>query len=324
MMQENVIRKFVDNILLNLGTISSSGLYNGEAGVALALFEVAKYLQDENIEEKAFDLLQKSLVRPPDDYGFENGLSGIGYVLIYSIRNKFIDADFNEIFKERYEETVRNFEDIDKQPDKLLNSLKVIYFLSALEDIQYEDMRIRSIIDKIFRGVELYLSLQFFDWKDVCYINNKPDVLQIYETYLKLVDFSGYTSFSNSLINSYIQLYREGRIVSLLPVGYYLHRIMKQKGITEYDDVINDNLNYGLININPEFYFLGEKLNLARIVENLDENSKIDRSLIDMNLLGGSLDKIKRMICPGFPLCSYQHGLARYLIFCVNKNAPLL
>lgn len=323
-MQENVIRKIVDNILLNLGSISSSGLYNGEAGIALALFEAAKYLHDEIIEEKAFALFQKSLVRPPDDYGFENGLSGIGYVLIHSITNKFIDADFNEIFEDRYEEIIRNFEDIDKQPDKLLNSLKVIYFLSVLKDIQYEDMRIRTIIDKIFQGIELYLSLQFFDWKDVCYINNKQDVLQIYETYLKLVDFSGYTCFSSSLINSYIQLYREGRIVSSLSIGYYLHRIVKQKGITEYDDVINDNLNYGLVNINPEFYFLGERINLARIVVNLDENSKIIRSLMDMNLVGGSLDKIKRVICPGYPLCSYQHGLARYLIFCVNKNTPLL
>ena len=54
MINETTIRKIVDNILLNASSVNSSGLYNGKAGMALALFEAARYLKDDGIEEKAF------------------------------------------------------------------------------------------------------------------------------------------------------------------------------------------------------------------------------------------------------------------------------
>jgi hypothetical protein len=48
--------------LLNACSVSSSGLYNGKTGMASALFETGNYLQDEHIEDRAFDLLQEALV----------------------------------------------------------------------------------------------------------------------------------------------------------------------------------------------------------------------------------------------------------------------
>ena len=90
MINETKIRKLIDYTLLNACSINSSGLYNGKAGIALALFEVARYLQDEYIEEQAFDLLQEALVSKTEDISFENGLSGIGYVLLYLIENEWL------------------------------------------------------------------------------------------------------------------------------------------------------------------------------------------------------------------------------------------
>lgn len=163
MIDETNIRKTIDELLLNIGSVNSSGLYNGKAGVALALFEAARFLQDEEIEDEAFSLFQEALIRNKNNYSFENGLSGIGYILIYLITNKFIDADFDEIFKEQCEMIIKDFESIDKYPDKLLPSLNIIYFLSVLRDVHCEDIRLNQIIEKIFQGIELYLSLQLFD-----------------------------------------------------------------------------------------------------------------------------------------------------------------
>jgi len=56
------IRKLTDYVLLNSDSVNSFVLYNGKAGMALALFESTKYLHDENVEDKAFRLLQESLV----------------------------------------------------------------------------------------------------------------------------------------------------------------------------------------------------------------------------------------------------------------------
>lgn len=94
------------------------------------------------------------------------------------------------MFGDQREAIIKHFENIDKQPDKLLVSYKIIYFLFVLDKLQKQDERIYSIIEKIFQGLELYLSLQFFDWKNIYYINSKDYVLQMYEAYLKLVDFA--------------------------------------------------------------------------------------------------------------------------------------
>lgn len=151
--------------------LSTLPVFTTESEDLFTLFETAKCLQDTEIEDKAFSLFQESLIRKTNDYGFENGMSGIGYVLIYLITNKLIDADFEDLFGDQREAIIKHFENIDKQPDKLLVSYKIIYFLFVLDKLQKQDERIYSIIEKIFQGLELYLSLQFFSWgKNIYYI----------------------------------------------------------------------------------------------------------------------------------------------------------
>ncbi|MDD2283956.1 MAG: hypothetical protein PHQ11_00945 [Paludibacter sp.] len=323
MINEITIRKLVDCILLNACSVNSSGLYNGKAGMSLALFEAARFLHDEKIEDKAFDLFQECLVRPTNDYSFENGLSGVGYTLIYLIINKFIDADFEEVFKEHCEKIIYDFDSIDKHPDKLLISLKAIYFLSVLKSVHYEDIRVNQIIEKIFQGTELYLSLQFFDWKNMYYINRKADVLKTYETYLKLIDFAEYANFSDYLMNSYAELYRSGRIASSLSTGYYLCNIMKQNNVTQYRDVINSNISYGLKDIHPNLLSLEQKINLTKIIENIN-TSYGDYRLMGIDFWGENFEKIKSSVRPNHLHYGYQYGLVRYLIYSINKRAILL
>ena len=282
MISDTTIRKLVDYISLNACSVNSSGLYNGKSGISLALFETAKCLQDTEIEDKAFSLFQESLIRKTNDYGFENGMSGIGYVLIYLITNKLIDADFEDLFGDQREAIIKHFENIDKQPDKLLVSYKIIY-----------------------------------------YINSKDYVLQMYEAYLKLVDFCNYKYFSKSLMDSYVTLYSEGRIASSLVRGYYLRSIITKNNMVGFNDVIRDHIRYGQKNINPAILFLDQKINLTGIIENADENRvKIQR--IEMDLSEESLERIKRMVRPNCIHVGYQYGLARYLGFCANKKFPLL
>jgi GT2 family glycosyltransferase len=314
MEQESHIRKLTDYILLNVSSVNSSGLYNGKTGMVLALFEVANYLQDESIYNRAFDLLQKVLVTETEDIGFENGLSGIGYMLLYLIENEIIDADFEEIFGSQCEKIIGGFEHIDKQPDKLLASLKAICFLSELNKTKNEDIRIKSIIEKIFQGVELYLSIQFFDWKNIGYIGHKTKVLEVYETYLKLVDFSEYSDFSVSLINDYAELYRENKMASSLSIGHYLRSITTKNDLSsEYNDIIDSNINSGLKNIYPSSLSLNEKLNLAKVLNDMDNSYEID--------LFAPKNNLSR---PASSQLDYQLDTARYLIYRVNKNNPLL
>lgn len=90
-----------DFIRLNACGLQSAGLAMGKAGVAIALFEAARTLQDEAMEDDAYDLLREALLSRHTDLDMQNGWAGIGFALWYLIRYRFVEADFNELFADR-------------------------------------------------------------------------------------------------------------------------------------------------------------------------------------------------------------------------------
>ncbi|MDR0540849.1 MAG: hypothetical protein LBH19_01410 [Dysgonamonadaceae bacterium] len=327
MIPKETIQQVTDHLLQNIKTANVTGLYNGKAGLSLALFIAATHLQDEHIEDVSFNILKESLVFKNYDLSFENGLAGIGYALLFLIENKYLDADFDEIFGEQYEMIIKGLETIEKDPLKLLNSLQVIYFLTKAGNIKKEDGRIRKMIKRIFEGLELFLSVQFHDFSDIHYINKKADVLNMHKIYLKLVDYSGYIHFSNSLLEDYAALYRKGRVVSSLETGFYLRNIAARHDITIYDDIITENINNGMNNLYLDTLSLKERIDSAKIVSNIQykDDKEYNMLLNFENLRKGKeiQDLLKTVDGKSYPL-GYGAGVGRFLIYCVNKHIELL
>ena len=313
------VSKIVEHILSNVCKVSSAGLYNGKAGISLALFEASKILRDECIENEAFSLLKEALILKGKDLSFENGLSGIGYALCYLIENKFIKADFDEIFGEQYEKIIKSHENIEKEPERLLNSLKIIYFLTA---VKKKDERLQKIIKKIFEGLELFLIVQFQDFADVHYIKDKIAVLRIFEIYLKLVNYADYKHFSHSALSSYAELYRHGNVLSSTTIGYYLDKLAKKNVITEYYGLVNEHIMYGVRNIRIDELSLRKKIDLLKCFYDAEKQEFIHCDLMRVK------EKIAQNIFKKATIAStplgYKDGLARLLLFCVNKKAELL
>jgi hypothetical protein len=308
------VSKFVDRILSNVCLINTAGLYDGKAGISLALFEASGYLKDEGVENEAFKLFQEALILKTQDLSFEYGLSGIGYVLCYLIENKFMEADFDEIFGDQYEKIVKNLGDIEKKPERLLNVMQVIYFLSMVKKV---DKRATTIIRKIFEGLELFLTVQFFDFMDIHYINDKMAVLRIYEIYLQLVNHADYKYFSRSLLNDYADLYRKGRLVSSIATGHNLWILLRKNKITEYDDVVANNLMYGIRNIKMDMFSLREKIDVMKLLSDTEKNGIVQPT--DMKM-----DDLLKSVNANFAPLGYKEGLARLLLFCVNRQTELL
>lgn len=93
--------KLSDYLILNGYSKNSSGLYFGKAGIAIGLFELSRYLNDERIENHAFELLNQSLISKTEVCDLEKGLSGIAYALRYLIENRFVEADANELIGDK-------------------------------------------------------------------------------------------------------------------------------------------------------------------------------------------------------------------------------
>ncbi len=107
-MAVDLINKITDYVLLNAYSLDSSGLYHGKAGISLALFEVARLMEDDYLEEHAFELLQEALLYEGDDLSLNNGYSGISFVFHYLIEHNFVDADVDELFGEQ-EQNLKSF-----------------------------------------------------------------------------------------------------------------------------------------------------------------------------------------------------------------------
>lgn len=93
--------KLSDYLILNGYSKNNSGLYYGKAGLAVGLFELSRYLNDERIENHAFELLNQSLISKTEVCDLEKGLSGIAYALRYLVENRFIEADANELISDK-------------------------------------------------------------------------------------------------------------------------------------------------------------------------------------------------------------------------------
>ena len=66
-----VLYDYAFYLRINASALSSVGLYEGKAGIALALFEVADLLQNADIENYAVRLLEECLVTSVNDLSFK-------------------------------------------------------------------------------------------------------------------------------------------------------------------------------------------------------------------------------------------------------------
>ena len=326
MIQKETVKKVADRILKNTNKVDATGLFNGKAGLSLSLFLAAEYLQEERIDQAANTLFLESLIIRNSDVSFENGLSGVGYLLLYLLENNIVDAEFDEIFGTQYESIIRSLEDIEKLPNGLVNMLPTVFFFSKSRAQKKEDERIIAIIKKFFEGVELFLTVQFRDFDDIRYIKKKQHVLNIFKAFLRLVDYSKYSSFSHSLLENYASIYRKGRIVSSLEVGYYLSKIAVKNKISKYDDVIFDNINNGMNNIYPDTLSLRERIDLAKILSDIENANYQEQKLLpEIKKLDKDkvIDDLIRTVDENFFPYGYGAGLGRLLIYCVSKQTEL-
>lgn len=128
-----LIRKLASSVVLNSAAVNASGLNSGRMGCSLALYEASQVLGDDYLEDEAFMLLQESILSQMDDLGFHKGWSGIGFALMYLIRNNYLEADLGEVFGERMEQICVFLEDkLRKNVLFIAEELEMLYFVNEM------------------------------------------------------------------------------------------------------------------------------------------------------------------------------------------------
>lgn len=244
----NLIRKQADFVMLNSCSVNSSGLYNGKAGMSWALFETARLLGDEYMEDQAVRTLQEALLTQTKDAGFEKGLSGIGYVLLCLIRDGLVDADFDELFADKLALIHRYAGKLCSDAAKgslQIGGMKIILFLDMhhrctgnTQSLEFKK-RLLNVYGEMFR-------------KPLCDFNrekvqvSKIDFLMYVEDYLKIVNECVSEDTPTDMIDSYTVGYEQGKWMSRFSLAAALYGIAQRTGNSKWKTIAIQQANIAL------------------------------------------------------------------------------
>ena len=324
-MNHSLIHNLTNYLLLNAYSFRSNGLYNGKAGVSLCLFELSRHNNDEKVEEHALELLQESLAlsdKTKDIY-WEDGLSGIGFVLLYLIVNKFLDADFEELFGEQLRVIQSQLE---KQTEFSKKDLTLTYLGTLLSHYQNKTEHIIPVFE-ILKKNENILKKQLEAYDSIDSKEIKYDVLNHMESYVKTASICTNYKISKTLINRYIELYERRRAFGNFSTGHYLEKT----AITEKEKLIVGGIKRNAIqNIYPDTLSLAQRTELLYLMSQhnqcyQDQIKQLEKGLFDMDNLCYERD-ISLSVLNQDLMAGYSSGVARLLLYWVyketNRNDP--
>lgn len=93
------LRQIADHLIINSSFLKNLGLFHGKMGIVLFFMHYARYTGNAIYEEYAGDLLDEIFedIHAGITLDFENGLSGIGWGLLYLLKNHFVEGDSDEV-----------------------------------------------------------------------------------------------------------------------------------------------------------------------------------------------------------------------------------
>ncbi len=241
------LHDLADYVLLNAVALPSSGLAQGKAGGALALFEAATLLGDEALEDSAFDLLQEALLSQVAEPGWQSGWAGIGRVLLHVVRAGMLEADFDELFGERLPELQRRVSEVLQKDATHAGEIDPDVWHMALLFDAVGDPAFLATRDALLHRMEDKLSANFDELQRHPWTGGKKvQRLRSWRLYLRLCTLCLTYSPRADLLTAYIALYDRHVWISDCHVGHYLGRLSDRVNLHGLNEAAQRNLRDGL------------------------------------------------------------------------------
>lgn len=157
LLSDTALKNITQSLLLNAYTVEPAGFIHGKAGIALTLFELARFNGEEYIEDHAFDLLQEALTYDVTDCDFVNGTSGIAYVIQYLVKNRLLDADYMDLYGEQHQNIIKDIKSTKyKEQDSYKYISDLFFTLLFSEYISENDYKkcIKILSDNIYKTLD--------------------------------------------------------------------------------------------------------------------------------------------------------------------------
>ncbi len=302
------ILQLSDLVLLNTYSYDSLSLYYGKCGSAICLFEVSLLLDDSSIKQKAFEILCQSLLAKNQDISFRKGLSGIGYILEYVVKQGYIDADIQEIFGEQNQKIKEKIKSCLNSSERL--NMDFYYVCVYLECSSFPEMR--ELSKKMLQIAERDLIERAKMIKSNSCID-KTFLLDL-NTYLHICKCCAIGTMSNDLftcVNSHMKAFI-GMLERLNST--YIQEYVQKEENNAYPTVLRLNEDFEYENT----YSLREVVNLLCFLMKKEQIELVEEK-IDI-IINCKNDFFESWLNKRTPVCgrfNYGYGLSRLvLLFC--------
>lgn len=310
-----VMKRIIDYVLIDSSSVQSYGLYDGMAGVSLALFEMANLYEDEYLEKCAVNLLEQSIASVDNNVTFGYGTSGVGWVLNYLIKSNLVDADFYELFLDKHETIIKEIGDRNKYD--ALDLVDVLYYFCFLPKNTLAGKWICLCQDVFDEGEQSLICLI-----DRAIKNDRLDVKSLISKIILFLKVSVNTMMfrpSVSFFDKFFDFYSSGRCVNNFEIGFYLHKMELDPS---FNAVIMSNISVGFADlINRPRLSLSEKINLSWMLQENCFSFEKESLFLRDNLLNFSDDiaswesNIRLDIPYRSSISSCKDGLSKLLLY---------
>lgn len=315
-LSENIIGQIAAYIIQNSAALTSSGLFDGKAGHALCLFEIGRLTLDEKIEDSAFQIFQEALLSKTQSITFDNGLSGIGYVLLYLIKHKHIEADFNDLFEKQHLHIMKVIETSSYNASNIsVLPYLVIYREVVKEDFVRVNKAIESLIDNAIRETSDFLVPEkWFGCTSKLAVVTRLN--QLTQAIFRLLSLTNCKWGDHSLLATFMQqlqhLYMHSYVALDMETFYYIHVICSRYDI----DITFPDIPIEIDSIELSTMNLSKIINL-HILHHLDSSMLRPDTPLPFDALDDTIieDCIYRFIGSNNLLCTYDSGLLRIMIY---------
>ena len=145
------LQRIANVLLLNASFTNNIGLLNGKMGIAIFFYHYSRHTENKLFEDYAGDLIDEIYkeINTSTPVDFANGLMGIGWGIEYLVREKFLEADTDDVLSD-----IDNivFRATLKTPALITNQTDIfgfgLYYLARLNGRENDNDNLNTVIKK--------------------------------------------------------------------------------------------------------------------------------------------------------------------------------
>lgn len=314
-----LIHDIRSKIITDSTKFKDHSLISGDIGCCLALIESNEIDYDTLVEEYALSILQSSLFNHPKEIDLSYGLTGVGYALLYLIKEGHLENNYNKYFYKQRNYIIKHVMPplslVKNIPIYLLDMIRYFILSYSTDNNTDEKWIIENALNLSIEEIYCNLSTNWNKDSKLSKYDNLKKIRQIFEL-CNLIQKEGLSNHLNivgfdHLLDLYVKLYSNNFLINDFRLGLSLYNMSRNSFINKIANnhitTYQQGIFYPILQVSDKV-LIYDFLSSNNISNHLTESIRLDIQ----NLASKALDKKLHM-----PI-GLNNGLSMILLHLIN------